>query len=84
MKPRRTVESNAVYCLVGGTEDNDLWVHQSLEEGMPVIASVWEPTREERAAIADGANIELVVWSAQPPVLLRTTNVQLGRGGGTA
>lgn len=82
MKPRRTHESNRVYRLPGGTEDNDLWVTETFcseEPDVPVILSTWEPTDEERAAIAAGANVELAVWGGQPPVALQTTDVPLGK-----
>lgn len=81
MKPRRTVESTTVYRLPGGTEDNDLWVNVTSDTaGTPVLASVWVPTDDERAAIAAGENVELLVWGTQhPPVHVRTTDVELGR-----
>lgn len=79
VKPRRTHESNKVYRLQGGNEDNDLWVTEAVDEGTPIIVSVWEPTPEERQAIADGENIELAVWGGQPPVALGTTPVELGK-----
>lgn len=81
MRPRRTVESNQVFRLAGGTEDNDLWTRVARDEdGLQVVISTWEPTDEERSAIAAGANIELCVWGGQPPVSLAVTQVQLGRG----
>lgn len=82
MRPRRTHDSNRVYRLAGGTEDNDLWVQETFDSenpSVPVICSVWEPTPEERHAIANGANIELAVWGGQPPVALQTTTVPLGK-----
>jgi hypothetical protein len=80
MKPRRTHSSNQVFRLEGGTEDNDLWVRRDIEDGEPTITSVWEPTAEERAAIAAGANIELTVWGmGTPPVALRPTDEPLGK-----
>jgi hypothetical protein len=81
MRPRRTHESNQVFRLVGGTEDNDLWVTRTVtEDGAPVICSTWEPTDDERAAIADGANVELIVWGdGTPPVAMSTTTVALGK-----
>lgn len=49
-------------------------------EPLPVCASngtmtsVWEPTDEERAAIAAGASVALTVWgTAHPPVGLGVT-----------
>jgi hypothetical protein len=84
MRARRTVESNQVFRLPGGTEDNDLWVRRALDSGgRPVICSVWELDEDERAAIAAGANVELVVWGdGTPPVAMHTTTVALGRPGG--
>lgn len=80
MKPRRTVRSNQVFRLPGGTEDNDLWVERTSEEGAPVTNSVWVPTDDERRAIMTGSNLELTVWGdGHPPVGLRVTNIQVGR-----
>lgn len=82
MKARRTIFSNAVYRLLGGTEDNDLWVRRTEHaiDGAPVIESVWEPTDEERAAIADGSNLYLLVWGdGHPPVAIGVTDVPLGK-----
>lgn len=84
MKARRTHRSTTVFRLPGGTEDNDLWVEpMAAEDGSPVLGSTWEPTAEERQAIADGANIELLVWGeGTPPVCVRTTDVPLGKAPG--
>lgn len=81
MKPRRTVDSTTVFRLEGGNEDNDLWVHRGTDQdGAPVIVSVWQPSELEREAIANGANLELVVWGdGTPPVALGTTIVRLGK-----
>jgi hypothetical protein len=82
VKPRRTHRSNKVYSLPGGTEDNDLWVEVAKERDVnwPVIRSTWEPSEEERQAIAAGANIELSVsGGAMPPVSLNVTTVALGK-----
>lgn len=81
MKPRRTVISDKVFRLPGGTEDNDLWVTTYGEDdGGPCIGSTWEPTPEERQAIADGANVELIVWgTGTPPVALRLSTYTLGK-----
>lgn len=80
MKPRRTHDSNAVFVLDGGTEDNDLWAHKAqAEDGHPVISSTWELTDAERQEIAAGAQVELIVWGeGTPPVLLRVCNHPLG------
>lgn len=77
MKPRRTHTSNQVYVLPGGNEDNDLWVHIDPAQG--TVSSVWELTDEERRAIADGANIELIVWGGQPPVGMQVVTTPLGK-----
>jgi hypothetical protein len=80
VKARRTHRSNRVFRLPGGTEDNDLWVEECEDDGRPVLSSTWEPTPEEREAIANGANIELLIWGkAQPPVFVGTTTVPLGK-----
>lgn len=97
MKPRRTPRSNKVFRLVGGTEDNDLWVetttheglpcitlhvHKGLEDEHPVVTSTWELTPEERELIAAGQNIELTVWGeGTPPVALCVTDEPLGKDG---
>ena len=79
MKPRRTVRSNHVLRLPGGTEDNDLWCEVIQMSTGPIVSSTWELTDEDRQAIAAGANVELLVWGgAHPPVAIRTTDVTLG------
>ena len=72
MKPRRTPSSDKVFRLVGGNEDNDLWVEMTQDVlGAPIILSVWELSDAERTAIATGATIELMVWGrGTPPVAL--------------
>ena len=70
-----------MFRLPGGTEDNDLWVYD-LDDGAGnhVIASVWEPTEEERDMICDGANIRLLVWgNGMAPVAMDTTDESLGK-----
>lgn len=90
MKGRRTHESNFCYRLEGGNEDNDLWVRVHEPEtinsdesrqfyGDRAVSSVWELTDDERAQVADGANIELTVWGGQPPVSMAVTTVALGK-----
>lgn len=70
MKPRRTHNSTDVLRLPGGTEDNDLWITAVLDTDSDLtLQSVWEPTPEERQAIADGDNVLLIVWAnGHPPV----------------
>lgn len=81
MKPRRTPHSNGVFRLEGGTEDNDLWVENTVDQdGRAVIVSVWEPDDAERAAIAGGQNLRLAVWgSGHPPVALSLYQGAVGR-----
>lgn len=75
MKARRTHLSNQVFSLPGGTEDNDLWLWNDGEK----LRSCWVPTEEERKAIANGANIELMVWGqGTPPVAIGTCTYPLG------
>lgn len=80
MKAMRTHLSNDVFCLAGGTEDNDLWVTRArTQSGERVICSTWVLTDEERDYIAKGGNIELVVWSdGHPPVAMRVTDNAIG------
>lgn len=87
MKARRTPSSNSVFRLPGGTEDNDLHVRRGVGldtlveddpcAGDPYVASVWEPDPEERAALATGSNVELVILGVGvPPLLMRVTPEQ--------
>lgn len=85
MKARRTHRTDIVFKLPGGTEDNDLWVERmEIEDevlGVTVaLGSTWVPSDEERRAIADGANIELlVVGTVLPPLAMHTATVPLGK-----
>jgi len=81
VKARRTHFSDFVFRLPGGTEDNDLWVCRDTDElDNPVIRSTWELSDRERQQIAEGENVELIVWGAgTPPVALTTTAVPLGK-----
>ena len=84
MRGRRTHNSTRVFTLPGGTEDNDLWVYDMDDgQGNNIIVSVWEPTPQEREAIADGENIRLLVWGPQgyriPPFGIDTTDEPLGK-----
>lgn len=86
MRSRKTPSSNFVYRLEGGTEDNDLHVRRTTvgdyyadDPASPdalVVVSVWEPSQEDRALIAGGANIELAIVGGQPPVSLSVTEEQ--------
>lgn len=75
MRHVKTRLTDRCFKLPGGTEENDLWVAvKEDEDSNPVLCSVWEPTQEERAAILDGANIELMVWGqGTPPVAVGLT-----------
>lgn len=80
MRPRRTHSSNKVFRLGAGNEDNDLWVQLGEIDGEVVIASTWEPSEDERREIAEGANVQLIVWGAgHPPVAIATTGEALGK-----
>lgn len=81
MRPRRTHRSNRVFRLPGGTEDNDLWVEDvHYEDGEHILSSTFVPTDDQRIRIAEGENIELLIWgTAQPPVALALTDVPIGK-----
>ena len=64
MRPIQTADSTMV--MAGPEGVGDLYA-QRLEDGS--IASVWWLTDEERQAIADGANIALVVAAQAHPVV---------------
>lgn len=71
MRPRRTPETTVVFRLVGGNEDNDLWVKYGSTDGAPWIESVWELDDDERQAVAAGGTVELRVFGrGTPPVSL--------------
>ena len=80
MRARRTHLSNSVVSLFGGTEDNDLWAYiDQHEDGSTLIRSTWVPTDEERQRIAEGSNVELIVWgSGHPPVAMAVVDYPLG------
>ncbi len=49
---------------------------RTAEEGgvLPAVRTVWRPSDDERRRIAEGADIEMIVLgTAHPPVLLKTT-----------
>jgi hypothetical protein len=81
MKPRRTVFSNMVFRLVGGNEDSDLWTRRDVDgDGDPVLCSTWVPTDDERSQIAQGHNIEVIIWGeSHPAMAVRTDDAALGR-----
>jgi len=71
MKPRRTPQTDVVFRLPDGNEDNDLWCRRGSTDGFPWIESVWDLDDEERQAIAAGGTIELRVYALNtPPVSL--------------
>jgi hypothetical protein len=80
LRPRRTHRSNQVFRLPGGTEDSDLWVEVARDGEQTVIVSTWEPSAKQRQRIADGENVELVIWGGQqPPVAVSVSDVPLGK-----
>jgi len=83
MRARRTHNSTHVFTLQGGNEDNDLWGYYVPVEDNPnlgVLATVWTPTDEERARIAGGENIRLLMWVRRPfPVAMDLTDEPIGR-----
>lgn len=78
MKPVKTPSTNFTYKLPGGTEANDLPCEIVADsDGNRIIQSNWEPSEEERQAIADGATIYLMVWgNGIPPVAIGVDGVE--------
>lgn len=73
MRAVRTARSNFVW--VGPTPDiGDL--HAFVERDDNRTTTVWEPTPEERTAIANGGNVALVVLGQHPPVAIHVTSEQ--------
>lgn len=64
MRPIWTERTNFTYLAPGGMADCDPLPCTKEADGRTI--SVWEPTDDERRAIAAGQNIELHVWQ-QPP-----------------
>jgi hypothetical protein len=85
VKARRTHESNVVLQLQDGNEDNDVWATRTTDsEGRSVIVTVWEPDEVERAALANGENIAVIVWLGEDkdktaPMNVSTIDVPLGK-----
>lgn len=81
MRAKRTHLSNHVMGLEGGTEDNDLWMLVETNDGEVLLRSCWVPTDAERRRIAEGSNIELIVWGANghPPVAMAVVDYPLGK-----
>jgi hypothetical protein len=63
MRPIRTLATNFVYLCPDPAGDAMPCTRTS--DGRTI--SVWEPTTEERARIAAGANVELHCWMQPPP-----------------
>jgi len=71
--PVKTDSSNMVY--VGPTPDIGDLHCERLRSG--VVRSVWWLTPEERAMVAEGANLSLTIWGEPiPSVSLDVTNEQ--------
>jgi hypothetical protein len=76
MRPVRTARANFVWT---GPDETIGDLHSHVEPGaagIPQIETVWEPSPEERAAIAAGANISLRIMGMQPPVIVGVTEEQ--------
>lgn len=68
MKPVRTPDSNALFTLPGGNEDNYLYAQQTAGGE---VHSVWELTDPERLMLAGGGRVRLTIFGALvPPVIL--------------
>jgi hypothetical protein len=68
MNPINFPESNLTLLGDAAQDVNDLPVHRDPEQG--IIVSCWQPDDRERAMIAEGHSVWLMVASAQthPPV----------------
>lgn len=75
LRPIKVATSNLVY-RGNGQDVADLPCERRVTPQGSAIYSVWEPTPEQRAAIAAGANIELGIWNMEPipPVSICITN----------
>lgn len=73
MKVIATPFTNMTFKLPGGTTANDLPVEVTTDaEENPVLLTTWQLDDEERARVARGEPIELLVWgSGHPPVTVR-------------
>lgn len=77
MRPIRTPQSNFTY--LGPRPDiGDLPCERvTYEDGEHVVYAVYELSNEDRAAIADGANVKLGIWTEPiPPVSMHVTDEQ--------
>lgn len=81
-EPIRTAASNLV--MRGPTRDvGDAWTELESDRGRPVTFLTWTLTDDERAAIADGANLRMGVWQyPMPPVSLGVDRRQALSGAG--
>lgn len=79
MRAIRTPSTTGTFELVGGGPERGLPFRHGPSAGaariveagdpcyhMPFVATVWEPTHEERAHLAIGRNVELVLLTAGP------------------
>jgi hypothetical protein len=67
MRPIEVTDSNYNYGAPAGVRECDPMPCQRTADGRTI--SVWEPTPDERRAIAAGDNIALHVWSQPPPMV---------------
>lgn len=77
MKPIRTAQTNCTYLAPRGREPEICDLPCARIPASGVVVSVWQPTPEEREAIAKGYNVELYVWGEPiPPVGVGVTHLQ--------
>lgn len=68
-KPIRTPDTNLVYKLPGGTEDNDLPCVREVVGGTPVICSTWQLDTDELVRVTETGCVDLAIWGEPiPPV----------------
>lgn len=69
MKPIKTNHTDKVFKLIGGAEENDLWVDADRQQ--KTLTSTWHPDESDLAILNAGGSIELCVWGfGHPPVSL--------------
>ena len=66
MRPIVTPATSATFKDLDGRGMPDLPAERRTIDGYPATVSTWEPTPEERIAIAEGANIEVALLTPTP------------------
>lgn len=79
MRPTQHPSNNAVLGAPEGWQQGDtpcraIPITRMEADGLPMVATFWEFTAEERAAIASGALLQVtVVGTTMPPIAIEPT-----------